>query len=118
MNQASLLLLLWNAWCVPTTNWATKCKGIRPVRTHLISQDAFLHAPSTDAVFPKAYLCGLANQQAVATVLERFVNEDAGRFYGRTEVLLAELAALATTDVTDRRDNPNLPRQASNHSVD
>ncbi|RRV48998.1 hypothetical protein [Pseudomonas sp. p106] len=105
-------------WCVPTTNWATKCKGIRPVRTLLISQDAFVHAPSTDAVFPKTDLRGLANQQAVATVLERFVNEDAGKFYGRTAVLVAELAALATSDVTDRRDNRNLPRQASNHSVD
>lgn len=104
-------------WRVPTTNWATKCKGIRPVRTLLISQDAFLHAPSADAVFPNADLCGLANQQAVATVLERFVNEDARRFYGRTESLLAELPALATTGVTDRRDNLNLPRQASNHNV-
>jgi hypothetical protein len=42
-----------------------------------------------------ADLRGLANQQAVATVLERFVNEDAGKFYGRTEALVAELAALA-----------------------
>ncbi|USS54887.1 hypothetical protein [Pseudomonas kermanshahensis] len=82
-------------WCVPTTNWATKCKGIRPVRTLLISQGAFVHAPSTDSPLVEADLRGLANQQAVATVLERFVNEDAGKFYGRTEALVAELAALA-----------------------
>lgn len=82
-------------WCVPDTNWASKCKGIRPVRTLLISQDAFVHAPSTDATLPTADLRGLANQQAVATVLERFVNEDAGKFYGRTDALVAELAALA-----------------------
>ncbi|MBF8651324.1 hypothetical protein IRZ81_10975 [Pseudomonas putida] len=82
-------------WCVPTTNWATKCKGIRPVRTLPISQEAFVHAPATDAAIPAADLRGLANQHAVATVLERFVNEDTGKFYGRAEALVAELAALA-----------------------
>ncbi|MCL8302267.1 DUF1566 domain-containing protein [Pseudomonas mosselii] len=82
-------------WCTPTTNWASKSKGIRPVRTLLISQEAFVHAPSTDTPRTEADLRGLANQQAVATVLERFVNEDAGKFYGRTEALVAELAALA-----------------------
>ncbi|MNP76969.1 hypothetical protein D3C76_1743050 [compost metagenome] len=82
-------------WCVPDTNWVSKCKGIRPVRTLLISQDAFVHAPSTDTPLTEADLRGLANQQAVATVLERFVNEDAGKFYGRTEALVAELAELA-----------------------
>ena len=82
-------------WCTPSTNWATKTKGIRPVRALLISQDAFVHAPATDALPAPANLRGLANQQAVATVIERFVNEDAGKFYGRTEALAAELAALA-----------------------
>lgn len=82
-------------WCTPTTNWASKSKGIRPVRTLLISQDTFVHAPSTDAALPNADLRGLANEQAVTTVLERFVNEDAGKFYGRTEALVSELAALA-----------------------
>nr|WP_019360548.1 hypothetical protein [Pseudomonas fuscovaginae] len=82
-------------WCTPTTNWASKCKGIRPVRTMRISQDAFVHAPSTDVLAPLADLQGLANQQAVANVIERFVNEDAGKFYGRTDALVAELAALA-----------------------
>ncbi|UBM27148.1 DUF1566 domain-containing protein [Pseudomonas sp. p1(2021b)] len=86
-------------WCTPTTNWASKSKGIRPVRTLLISQEAFVHPAATDAKgpenFPEADLRGLANEQAVATVLERFVNEDAGKFYGRTDALVAELAALA-----------------------
>ncbi|MDD1981385.1 hypothetical protein [Pseudomonas asiatica] len=82
-------------WCTPTTNWASKCKGIRPVRTLVISQETFVHEPSTDTAMHTADLRGLANQQAVATVLERFVNEDAGKFYGRTDVLVAELAALA-----------------------
>lgn len=109
-------------WCVPTTNWATKCKGIRPVRTLLISQEAFIHPAATDRKdmenFPPPDLRGLANQQAVASVLERFVNEDAGKFYGRTEALVAELAALAAIVVADQRDGKNLTRQASNHSVD
>lgn len=82
-------------WCTPSTNWATKSKGIRPVRTLLISHESFVHAPSTDKSLNEADLRGLANQHAVATVLERFVNEDAGKFYGRTEALVAELAALA-----------------------
>lgn len=82
-------------WCTPSTNWATKSKGIRPVRTLLINQEAFVHAPSTDTPLTEADLRGLANQQAVATVLERFVNEDAGKFYGRADALVAELAALA-----------------------
>ncbi|ANY85949.1 DUF1566 domain-containing protein [Pseudomonas putida] len=98
-------------WCTPTTNWASKTKGIRPVRTLLISQEAFVHEPSTDTAIPAADLRGLANQQAVATVLERFVNEDAGKFYGRADALVAELAALAVADVTDQRDNQNLTRQ-------
>lgn len=84
-------------WCTPTTNWATKCKGIRPVRTLLISQDTYEHSPSTDADLRAADLRGLANQQAVANVLERFVNEDAGKFYGRADHLVAELATLAAT---------------------
>ncbi|MCE0881094.1 hypothetical protein [Pseudomonas putida] len=110
-NAATAWCMHMLPWCVPDTNWVSKCKGIRPVRTLLISQEAFVHAPSTDTPLTDADLRGLANQQAVATVLERFVNEDAGRFYGRTDVLVAELAALAAVVVTDRRDNQNLARQ-------
>lgn len=94
-NAATAWYLHMLPWCVPDTNWVSKCKGIRPVRTLLISQEAFVHAPSTDTPLTEADLRGLANQQAVATVLERFVNEDAGKFYGRTEALVAELAELA-----------------------
>lgn len=94
-NAATAWCLHMLPWCVPDTNWVSKCKGVRPVRTLLISQEAFTHAPSTDVPMTEADLRGLANQQAVATVLERFVNEDAGRFYGRADALVAELAALA-----------------------
>ncbi|MCP3792551.1 hypothetical protein [Pseudomonas sp. N2-11] len=110
-NAATAWCLHMLPWCVPDTNWVSKCKGIRPVRTLLISQEAIVHEPSTDAPVPSADLRGLANQHAVATVLERFVNEDTGKFYGRAEVLVAELAALAVLAVTDRRDNPNLTHQ-------
>ncbi|WMN19235.1 hypothetical protein QL104_07455 [Pseudomonas piscis] len=82
-------------WCVPGTNWSSHRKGIRPVRALPIRHEAFMHSPSTDAPPAEADLRGLANKTAVASVIERFVNEDAGKFYGRTEALVAELAALA-----------------------
>lgn len=87
-------------WCTPTTNWATKRKGIRPVRTLQISQDAFVHDPASDAriverIATQVDLKGLTASPAVAEVLGQFINEDTGRFYGRTDDLLAELAALA-----------------------
>ena len=94
-NAATAWCMHMLPWCVPDTNWVSKCKGIRPVRTLLISPEAFVHAPSSDSPVTEADLRGLANQAAVARVLERFVNEDAGRFYGRTDALVAELAALA-----------------------
>lgn len=110
-NAATAWCMHMLPWCVPDTNWVSKCKGIRPVRALLISKEAFVHAPATDAPLPAADLRGLANQNAVATVLERFVNEDTGKFYGRAEALVAELAALAVPAATDRRDNPNLTHQ-------
>lgn len=110
-NSATAWCLSMLPWSIPDTNWVSKSKGIRPVRTLLISQEVYVHEPSTDSRLPDADLRGLANQQAVTTVLERFVNEDAGKFYGRTEELVTELAALAATAVTDRRDNQNLTRQ-------
>ncbi|RYY87761.1 MAG: hypothetical protein EOO15_10985 [Chitinophagaceae bacterium] len=94
-NAATAWCLHMLPWCVPDTNWVSKCKGIRPVRTLLISPENFTHAPSTDVPMTETDLRGLANQQAVATVLERFVNEDAGKFYGRADALVAELTALA-----------------------
>lgn len=38
---------------------------------------------------------GLANHEAIASTIERFLNEAAGKFYGRTDALVAELAAIA-----------------------
>ncbi|MDI3399628.1 hypothetical protein QLG12_15550 [Pseudomonas sp. V88_4] len=82
-------------WCTPDTNWTSKEKAVRPVRTLPIKADAFVHEPSSDAPLTEADLRGLFNSAAVASVIERFVNEDAGKFYGRTDALVAELAAIA-----------------------
>lgn len=82
-------------WCTPDTNWTSKEKAVRPVRTLPIKADAFVHEPSSDAPLTEADLRGLANAEAVASVIERFVNEDAGKFYGRTDALVEELAAIA-----------------------
>lgn len=38
---------------------------------------------------------GLANHEAITSATERFLNEAAGKFYGRTDSLVAELAAIA-----------------------
>ena len=66
--------------------------------------------PAVATVEPRQYADGL-RLYAPRSRLERFVNEDTGKFYGRTDALVAELAALATAVVTDRRDNQNLARQ-------
>ncbi|RDL24132.1 hypothetical protein [Pseudomonas jessenii] len=94
-NSATAWCLHMLPWCVPDSNWVSACKGIRPVKVMQIKSGAFVHAPSTDAPPTEADLRGLANQAAVASVIERFVNEDAGKFYGRTDALVAELAAIA-----------------------
>lgn len=94
-NAATAWCISMYPWSIPDTNWVSKSKGIRPVRTLLITDEAFIHAPSTDSPQTEADLRCLANQAAVASVVERFVNEDAGKFYGRTDELVAELAALA-----------------------
>lgn len=91
----------WNLtmrpWCTPTTNWSKDVKQIRPVKTLAIKANAFIHEPAGDIATNVAVpdLAGLRASPAVAEVLGRFVNEDTGRFYGRTEALVAELAALA-----------------------
>lgn len=82
-------------WCTPDTNWTSREKAVRPVRTLQIKAGAFVHAPSTDAPTADTDLRGLSISAAVASVIERFVNEDAGKFYGRTDALVAELAAIA-----------------------
>lgn len=88
----------WNSgvhiWCTPTTNWATKVMGIRPVRTLRIKADGFIHAPASDAKPAQIDLQGLANVTMVRDMVERYVNEDGGKFYGRLEDLVAELVAI------------------------
>ena len=83
-------------WCVPDSNWVSACKGIRPVKVLQIKSDAFVHEPASDAsVAAQTDLHGLTASPAVAEVLGQFINEDTGRFYGRTDDLLAQLAMIA-----------------------
>lgn len=88
----------WNSavhiWCTPTTNWASREMGIRPVRTLRIKADGFIHAPASDATPVQASLQGLANVTMVRDMVERYANEDGGKFYGRVDDLVAELAAI------------------------
>ncbi|WP_277592944.1 hypothetical protein [Pseudomonas chlororaphis] len=83
-------------WCVPDTNWSSKEKGVRPVKVLPIKANAFVHEPAGDfAPTAAPVLRGLAESAEVAQVLEQFINEDTGRFYGRTEDLVARLALIA-----------------------
>lgn len=84
-------------WSYPDSNWVSQEKGIRPVKVLQIKADAFVHEPSTDIATNVAVcdLVGLTASPAVAEVLGQFINEDTGRFYGRTDDLLARLAMIA-----------------------
>lgn len=84
-------------WSYPDSNWVSQEKGIRPVKVLQIKADAFVHEPSTDIATNVAVcdLAGLTASPAVAEVLGQFINEDTGRFYGRTDDLLARLAMIA-----------------------
>jgi hypothetical protein len=84
-------------WSYPDSNWVSQEKGIRPVKVLQIKADAFVHEPSTDFATNVAVcdLGGLTASPAVAEVLGHFINEDTGRFYGRTDDLLAQLAMIA-----------------------
>ena len=84
-------------WSYPDSNWVSQCKGIRPVKVLQIKADAFVHEPATDIATAVAVceLGGLTASPAVAEVLGQFINEDTGRFYGRTDDLLAQLAMIA-----------------------
>ncbi|MBD1601153.1 hypothetical protein [Pseudomonas typographi] len=80
-------------WCVPDSNWVSGSKGIRPVKSLVIKPEAFIHAPHFDDLQIVARtFTGLTDSDKVAQVVERFVNEDSGRFYGRTDELVAALA--------------------------
>ncbi|KWV81414.1 hypothetical protein PFLL34_02456 [Pseudomonas fluorescens] len=87
-------------WCVPDSNWVSACKGIRPVKVLQIKADAFVHDAASDArtiekIAAQVDLQGLTACPEVAEVLGQFINEDTGRFYGRTDDLLAQLAMIA-----------------------
>lgn len=87
-------------WSCPDSNWVSQCKGIRPVKVLQIKADAFVHDPVSDprivqGMAAQVDLQGLTASPAVAEVLGQFINEDTGRFYGRTDDLLAQLAMIA-----------------------
>ncbi|MBW1251042.1 hypothetical protein I7860_30725 [Pseudomonas tolaasii] len=83
-------------WSYPDSNWISQEKGIRPVKVLQIKAEAFVHELASDApIAAQADLQGLTASPAVAEVLGQFINEDTGRFYGRTEDLLARLAMIA-----------------------
>ncbi|MGP5283187.1 hypothetical protein ACTXNJ_18630 [Pseudomonas helleri] len=95
-NAATAWCMHMLPWCVPDSNWVSGCKGIRPVKVFQIKAEAFVHEPASDApAVDRADLSGLTASPAVAEVLEQFINEDTGRFYGRTNDLLAQLAMIA-----------------------
>ncbi|NWA24020.1 hypothetical protein HX866_03875 [Pseudomonas gingeri] len=95
-NAATAWCLHMLPWCVPDTNWVSGSKGIRPVKVLQIKADAFVHEAANDApAATQADLHGLVASPAVAEVLGHFINEDTGRFYGRTDDLLAQLAMIA-----------------------
>jgi hypothetical protein len=96
-NAATAWCLHMLPWCVSDSNWVSACKGIRPVKVMQIKADAFVHEPSSDLATNVAVcdLGGLTASPAVAEVLGHFINEDTGRFYGRTDDLLAQLAMIA-----------------------
>lgn len=86
-------------WSYPDSNWVSQCKGIRPVKVLQIKADTFVHDPASDArivegIAAQVDLQGLTASPAVAEVLGQFINEDTGRFYGRTDDLLAQLAVI------------------------
>ncbi|SCZ13210.1 hypothetical protein [Pseudomonas sp. NFACC37-1] len=95
-NAATAWCMHMLPWCVPDTNWVSDCKGVRPVKVLQIKAEAFVHKPSSDApATMQVDLHGLTASPAVAEILGQFINEDTGRFYGRTDELLARLVMVA-----------------------
>lgn len=96
-NAATAWLMSMYPWAIPDTNWVSGCNGIRPVKVLLIKDTPFIHPPHSDeSQIVARDLSSLADSPAVAQVLERFVNEDTGRFYGRADELVAALAAIGS----------------------
>lgn len=73
---------------VPRTNWTNKAKTIRPVMAIPIGQDGDASKSPSEAT---ASIVQRAELATLRSVLERFINEDLGRFYGRTADLEAQL---------------------------
>ncbi len=95
-NAATAWLMGMYPWGVPDTNWVSGANGVRPAKVLRIKEASFVHAPhSDDPEIVAPDLSGLADSPQVAEVLGRFVNEDTGRFYGRADDLVAELAKIA-----------------------
>ncbi|MCV4290859.1 hypothetical protein OH708_23380 [Pseudomonas capsici] len=95
-NAATAWLMGMHPWSIPDTNWVSGCNGIRPVKVLQIKPEALLHEPSSDMATSTTVtsLGHISASPAVAEVLGQFINEDAGRFYGRTQDLLTQLAAI------------------------
>lgn len=82
-------------WCGPSTNWANKGMGIRPVRSvPIIHEPDATELPSEERIVDRIAIPRHSVGQ-IETVLERFINEDSGRFYGRTGELARAIAELA-----------------------
>ena len=82
-------------WCVPSTNWATKVKGIRPVRSiPIIHEPDAIDLPTEGVIVDRIQLPRQPASQ-LEEILGRFINEDSGRFYGRTTDLVEALTGLA-----------------------
>lgn len=80
----------WNNSC---SNWGFKVKGIRPIRSVPIKPFEFVHEPAGDGRDQGAG-ARPGNRDAVVAVVERFVNEDSGRFYGRATELVDALVGI------------------------
>lgn len=93
----------WNLtmlpWCVPATNWASKVAGVRLVRSvPIIHEPDATGLPTEDRIVGRIDL-GRYGTGRIEAVLEHFINEDTGRFYGRTDDLVAQLASLGDAEV-------------------
>lgn len=95
-NAATAYYSSMRPWSDADTNWISKCKGIRPVRTLRIIDEPYVHEAASDIATNVAVsnLKGLAEGRLIEEVLGQFVNEDAGRFYGRTQDLVEQLAQI------------------------
>ncbi|HEY0287167.1 MAG TPA: hypothetical protein VGC62_09180 [Pseudomonas sp.] len=95
-NAATAWCLHMLPWCVPDTNWVSGCKGVRPVRTILIIHEPVKILDAPDEAIESYQPVRFLGHPDIENVLERFVNEDTGRFYGRTDELVAALAAIGS----------------------